>query len=513
MKSWRIKLRIVLWLILVIFVGWLLYKGVVPSGKISYSYDFSKAKVEQDSWFIQKLTPEERVELSDKAPAKIFGDPVYFALRTPRRFNKAKLTLKYRHGRRDLQISPSMTPIIEAGVLVDKIIWRYDLQPIENKIIDELSKTWQVIKDKGVMLLQRKELEETKSLSERLSLFSSIDEFSLNLPARNEIALYNYQLDQEFLLADYQAEELSSGYPELSSVPALRGPWQFYTYINNEILDFQFSLEDINKNKDSDPVDLQVYYRGELIDSQHLADDGIAEDNNQVSQEREMELKLANLPEGAYKIELRANDDIVTKKIITKQSKLAFINRLWLLDSSDNEIELYTDSRLINAQTINPGSLQTIKIFGPLTSSLPPLELKLGETYKQFSATTLGDENLLVIAKDDVIIAGDGVFSIDAKSMINPQFKKVTAGFDADKQGINYILTKYNTPIEADGWQVAQAEFDLSRAYREFYKYNFIISIPGLKADDDIDDYIEISEIKIDLEGTTLLEKINKLFR
>ncbi|MCK4554646.1 hypothetical protein KAU19_06855 [Candidatus Parcubacteria bacterium] len=521
-----IKLRIFLWLVLVGVVGWLLYMAVVPSGKISYTYDFTK-----DSYFIKKLTPEERVKPIVGGKQTIIGDPVYFALRTPRRFNKARLTLKYRHNKdTECPIGHSVSgciPVIEAGILVDKTIWRYNLQPIENRIIDELAMAWNVINENGIMLLQREKK------------YNSINDFLNNISVKisenqwSEIALYNYNLKQEFLLADYApinnaAETNIEGEIPESSLQylSLRGPYQFYTYIKSEDFDFIFSFYDLNKNQDSDPIDLHLYYDNQLIDSKHLDDDGITDDSGALADERSVEFHLANLPEGVYKIELRVNDDIITKSITTKQQKMAFINKLWLADGGNNDINLYTDSKLINAQTVNPGSLQTIKIISSAPSAAAALgAINIDQTYKQFSATVSSSTTKLTLEKDDMILSGSGVFSFSRDSLINPNFKKVDSYLDIDNNGINYVLAKYDLPMEENatpnlpkgnsggqGWKIAFAEFDLTKAYREDNKYSFLISIPGLRADDDMDDWIEIDEISIDLEGVGFLNKIKGMF-
>ncbi len=470
-----LKLRIFLWTVLTSVIFWLLYMGVVPSGRISYHYDFR-----DESYFIKKLTPAERVEPPQSGSQRIVGNPVYFALRTPRRFDKAILTLKYKNN--------GSLPLIEAGVLVDKIIWRYDLRPIENTILDDLSAKWNVIKEDGLTLLQREKK------------FQSVNEFLEHLPERREIALYNYKINENFSLPDYAPKiaENKIGY-------ALQGAWQIYTYIKNENLDFSFAFEDLNKNKDADSIDLNLYSNGQLIDSRHLDDDGIFSDNGEKTQRGDLRLKLAGLPEGIYKAELKVNDDIMTKEIFTEQQKLSFINKLWLADAGQKNITLFSDSMIISAQTINPGRLQTLKVGEN--------DLEMTETYRQFSIKTFSTAPEIKLEKDDVILAGDGVFSFNKNSLINPAFKKVDENFDADREGIDYILADYTPPSEKDGWNIASAEFDLRNAYREFYKYNFLISTPGLKVEDGVDNNIEMGEIKIELEGTGLRDKLRKILK
>ena len=480
----HIKIRIILWSILACVILWLLYMAVVPSGKITYVYDFKK-----DNYFISKLTPDARVEERQNNKQKIIGDPVYFSLRTPRRFNKAKLTLKYKRCKQEPQCAPANLPIIEVGALVDKTVWRYDLEPIENYIINQLALAWDMIEENGAILLQRRKK------------YNSIDEFLKNPPPVGEIALYNYDLKSDFILPGY-----IPGDKKVEFKRPLRGPYQFYTYIKGEDLDFTFFFTDINENKDPDPIDMNLYFGGRLIDARHLDDDGISEDNGRASLARGLDFKLSDLPEGVYKIELRSNDDIITDKIITKQRKLAFINKIWLYKSGRKieDLNIFTDSRTLNAQTANPESLQTIKLADG--------DLSIDQTYKQFTSGLKGTSTKFFLEHDDIIISGDGVFSFTQKGLINPSIKKINAALDINGEGINYVIADYRLPKKLDGWQEAEARMDLADAYREAGKYSFIISIPGLKADDEIGDWIEADEIRINLTGKNLWGKIKEIF-
>lgn len=490
-NSWIIKFRIFLWLILTGVVGWLLYMGIVPGGKISYVYNFTKP-----NYFIAKLMPEERVKPIENGSQKIIGDPVYFSLRTPRRFEKAILSLKYKRQTEESKtlrfslenrsvLDSIFLPIIETGVLVDKTIWRYNLKPMENRIIDQLSLVWNKIEGDGIMFLQREKKYET------------IEDFLNNLPASREIAAYNYDLKTNFILEDYEPSDI-----ENNIIYPIRGAYQFYTYIKNEDLNFSFDFFDLNKNKDKEEINLYLYYADKLVDSRSMSESE-GEENDSETERGKIDWQLKNLSEGAYKIEVKAGDDIITKTIKTKQQKLAFINKIWLYGDGNENIKLFSDSSNINAQTINPGSLQKIKIKEG--------ELNLSETYKMFSVSMDGGVKEIILEKDDVIISGDGSFGFTEESIINPAIKKVNANLDIVGSPTNYILAGYNIPISDGDWKIAKAEFDLTNAYRESGKYSFLISIPGLRADDGVEDGIEIKEIKFDLEGTSLWEKVEGL--
>lgn len=473
-----IKLRIFLWSLLVLAVFLILYMFVVPSGKITYVSDL-KSK----NSFIGDLSPKNRV-IPDLGT--MIGDPVYFSLYTPRKFNTARLTLKYK------KIGDfNNLPIIESGVLVDGQTWRYNLAPVENQTIDMLDLAWSTIRENNTILLQR----EDSSTSTKK--YARVEEFLEDLPNPGEIGLYNYDLKTDYVLENYSKSE-----EENDNFHPIRGSYEFYTYIKDEELDFKFSFFDLNKNKDEDSVDIHLYYSDEIIDSKHLGDDGNTNDNGKRSDIFEENIKIPGLPEGVYKIEIKTNDDIVTQKITTKQQKIAFINNLWLTDRGDKKFSLFTDSKILNVKTTNPDSLQKINFKGEI--------LDLNETYKQFSIKSASTSDEIYLEKDGVIIAGSGVFGFNAESLVNPKFKKIDSNININDEGINYVLADYQKPIEDGDWRVATIDFDLSQAYREDGKYNFVISVPGLLAEEKSDRGIEIDEVRFDLTGTSLLEFIKR---
>lgn len=481
MKINIIKLRIILWHFLAVVVVFFIYMAIVPSGHIAYTYDFEK-----DNFFISKLGPNDRLGELNSGFQKVIGDPVYFSLFTPRVFNEAKLSIKYKNN------NPELNSIIEAGILVDNTIWRHKLYPIENSIIDTFSENWHLIEDDEVSLFI--------DTSRASSSYSSVSDFLINPPALEEIATYNYDLN-----IDYSMKEYASSTVGYSIDTKLRGPYQFFTYIDNEDLFFEFTFSDLNKNKDSDEIYLHLYYQDQLIDSRFLEDDGIKDDNAEILDSRSLSFELLNMPSGVYKIELRATDDIISEKIETKQNKISFLNKIWISDFGENDLSVFTDSSMVHFQTINPASLQNI-LFA--TSSLA-----LNETYRQFSQELEGSSTEIIFEKDDIILAGNGVFSFDGNSLFNPRVKKIDSNFKLDQSGVKYILANYRKPEKDDEYFRKELNFDLRGAYRENSKYNFLISIPGLKADDDINDTIEISEIKIDLYGVDLITKLKSLLK
>ena len=479
MKNKILKLRITLWVGLALVVGWLTFMKIVPTGHITYQYNFAK----QD-FFIRKLTPPERVNAVQAGEQKVIGDPVYFSLFTPRHFNQAHVSLKYKIN----ETPTSSVPIVELGVLVDKRVWRYDLKPIYNRTIEELGSSWDKKEENRTVLLQKND--------PGIKKYENIQDFLSHLPNREQLALYNYDLPNDYQLKNYRASsgKMIIDYP-------LRGIWQLYTYIQDEVLNFEIKLADMNLNLDPDPVDLNLYYDDELIDSRHLDDDGETHDSG-TSSFMNIGLKAAKLPTGVYKLELKANDDIITRTIITNQSKLSFINRIWLnIDSRG--LKLYTNSRKITAQTVSAANLGTIKVSGQ--------PFKIDQTYKQFSFINRASVAEIELPKGDFILAGDRLFAFPKNSLFDPDFKKVDANFELTDSKVNYILARYNFNGQIDDWLTQTLDFDLNGVYRENGKYSFLLSIPGLKTEDATGPGVTLSEIKIKLTGKNLWEYFKKI--
>ncbi|PIT94014.1 hypothetical protein COU00_01240 [Candidatus Falkowbacteria bacterium CG10_big_fil_rev_8_21_14_0_10_43_11] len=466
------RIRLILYSILILILLFLIYQAIVPFGKIIYNVSFC-----DNSFFISKLKPKERVGEINKlgCTQKIIGEPVYFNLNTQRTFNEAKLTLTYR--------DDGGNNIIELGLQADKQK-NYFLKPLENKIVDSLS--WNKIEQDGVVLLQREQK------------FKSIDEFLINIPPREEILTYQYNLTPRQKIASYSPST------QLTTInQPLRGAYQFYTYVKNEPLDFNLTFSDLNINQGADDVKIVVYYQNKPITEKTLPDARGGEEGRQKTSAGDFNLNLSDLQEGFYKIAVNANDDVITEKISTAQKIASFINRIWLANNNnEGAATLFSDAPEVTISTLNAASLQTVLVNKQ--------ELIIPETYRQFSLPTRQNKSEIKIAKSDVIISGAGVFSFADNSLYNPDYKKMTKASDVDAEKVNYIITTYSPAQTTGEWKTKTVSFDLTNAFRYENNYNFMISAPGLIADDGAEDYVEIKNIKIELKGKTLLEKIKE---
>ncbi|MEI6529566.1 MAG: hypothetical protein WCN88_04180 [Candidatus Falkowbacteria bacterium] len=486
-KKWPFlfKFRLFLGLILVIIISVFLYLKVVPFGHITYERDYG-SRIRSGKGFIYGFTPAERVDLKSGDVPRLIGDPVYFSVFTPRTFDKAKLTIVYRD---NLALD---TPIVEAGVLVDNIVWRYDLKPVDNKALDYLMLRWNKIEENGHLFLQKEKK------------YNSLNDFENDLakgelsacanPMENCLALYNYPLEYNYQIVNYHpAQPLTLNTP-------LRGTHQFYIYLNNEPLRLDFSFVDLNQDLKPAPIKVILSSAsGNIIETKDISDENLNPGSAKI-EEKELTLSEPSLPAGVYKVEIKITDDMVIKKIFSTADRLSFINKVWPV-SSAGPLRLYTDSNYLQVKALNPASLQTINFSSE--------EFSLSEAYRQFDFQSKSNANIkeINLKKDDVILENNGVFAWSSESLFNPGFPKVDRFFSV-KNPLQYIIADYKQPKEEEGYKTASLELNLKGAYREKGKYSFMISVPGLKTEDGTKDNLEIYQIKIELEGRTLWQKI-----
>ncbi|MCX6792598.1 MAG: hypothetical protein NTY12_01095 [Candidatus Falkowbacteria bacterium] len=462
------RLRLYWIIALGLLLVWLLGQAIVPWGKITYQTDFK-----DQSYFIGKLSPAERVTESNSGQ-KIIAEPVYFSLFTPRPFSKATVTLEFSN--------PPNT--LELGVRQDKTVWNFNLKPVYSKLLESLRLDKKTIVE-GDNLLWQKE-----------KTFSSLADFNKKQPANNKIMVYNY------LLANNYKLESAALLAQDRVVPInLRGAWQLYTYSQGQAIKIDFYVKDRNENSDPDTVEVNLYQGNKIIATASLVDD-----TKNDGTERILSLKTKNLSAGIYRLEYKANNDIVTTQIKTAQAKLAFPGSLWLAENDNKNINLYTDSQSINIQTNNPRSRQNIKFDNS--------EYSLASTYKQYNFSNKDFSSRIKainFKNGDLTIASNSLLAFSEADYFNPLINQLPRNATDTNLGADYIVANYKPAKKlANGnWEVA-LDFDLSAAYREKNKYSLMLSAPQL--DSQTSDFV-VKNIRVDLAEPNLWQYISKMFQ
>ncbi|MCF7795164.1 hypothetical protein K9M50_02295 [Patescibacteria group bacterium] len=477
-NSFRIKIRVFLVMAWILALAFFIIRLIVPSGVITYTSDFSK-----ETGFIHDITPHERInDEGDKV--KIIADPAYFSLYYPRQFQKAQIRLKYKWENVQDQV-------LEMGVLADKDLWQYHLEPLENTILEKAINSWHLSRSNNLIFLQKNKK------------FNSLNDFLQSDFSRSSTAVYNINSQDlkisEFKLTKAELEKIEGHTIEQDLI----GHHQFYMYHPGEDLSVDIRVQDLNQNNKEDNIEIFLFYQDQVIAKESL-NSIVSLESSQVSKPRNLSLKLSDLSEGLYKIQIKVSDDIIIKQINTNSNRLAFINNVYL-GESDNDIKLYTDNTNLKVVTTKADSLQTISYAGA--------SFELASTYKQHNFQTNVNENNLWqeinLKKGNLKLSTNSMFSFNKEFAFNPEMIDLDDSVNLDN--IDYIIANYE-PVEKEGdWHIASANFDLSHTYSEDNKYSFMFSLPNFSYKRNT--ALVIDSIEVTLEGKNIWQKIKEIIK
>src|SRR3989344_5734643 len=187
-------IKVIFWLIPVIFLFWLFNKNFALSGKLTIQCDADRCS---------KLA----AAFATKEPEKIIGetkdgdryrliahDPIYFTIKTPRPFATAKISAEF--------ANPNNQPVFNFGALAANGAYVFKNVFSQNSLIEQLEKDWDAIKENDLYLFTRPEEEkedpasaEATAVKEDIKKIEkkpikknlSIDEFANNLPPLDEV--------------------------------------------------------------------------------------------------------------------------------------------------------------------------------------------------------------------------------------------------------------------------------------------------------------------------------------
>lgn len=505
-RSLKTKLRLILGFVLFLVFALFISFKVVPSGEISYTFSQKKA----NNFFSSRgafrdFRPGLRIDNEDKNSLKIISDPLYFRVFNPRHFNSARVTLKYEDNLSEA------SPIIELGLLKGEENGNYELKPLQNKILDSLDSLWHKIEgDKEWEIFQRQELYKNEA-----DFWQDFNEDKIeNCPKGvfNCTAFYNYELIREYNLPAPRVIK------ELEINQALRGAHQFFVYFRSGEWYLDLSFRQLNLKDISEKIEVKIFSGKELLIEKTLVPEGnVASEeafNNDNRQGRVIDslgFKADIEKDVLYRVEIMASDDVVIEQIKSSSDQIVFINSLWPVYEK-NVDSFFTEVNNVTLKTFETESLGVINFNGNIE--------KLDRTY----------HNLLLESKDKserlkelslentgVLIELNGLISLNRDTFFQPRAKKLDRFFSSELD-VSYVIANYNSP-EQDGLnKVAVADFDLRGVNSDNGFYSFVISVPGLNLDPKIQDeevrqnYLKIKEIRIDLKGKSLMDKIIEKF-
>lgn len=493
------KLLIVIVPIIILF--FVINKRFVPFGVLSETYPEKKNPV-----IISKLVPPQNVDdleknfKTKKTYQRIIKDHAYFNVNLPFNAKKVEVEMEYQNPE---------APIVQLGVQKElNQTEQFLIEPLENRILENINTNdWFRIDDQENQVIFLQKLPDLPKDSEEMNnngqeeqnnqdgvdekdkeekskkgepLYKSFDEFIYNIPTDKVIALYQYDLYQNYGIKDYT--------PSLELFTfnkTIRGSHNIITYIENENLDFTFNCQKRSESKKPLSVKINVSHGNEEV----------AEFSNEDSLEQaQIHVFIPNARRGLYGLAIEADSNTQISEIRTYQKLFAFKDKI-VLDNADQSTQFRINSFMLSFKTDHEEGKQTITLNGK--------NLRINELHRYFSLPDY--KNLykeVTIPKGDLSIEYNGLASIQREGVdeLNPlPINSVSLENypNIDNQPFDFIIAKLYAPAQTqeDGWKIAKRTFYTDDVLVADGKIKFLISIPGLQNYENV----KISRIKVTL--------------
>lgn len=487
------KIRYFFITIFVLVLVFLLWQWISPLGHWFCNTNFSNNNLKHlfktgSSACLSQPSPPERHAYSFDGKLLMLADPLYFSVFSPRSFSKVELEIIFKPH------LGNANSVFEAGFLADAKLWRYQLKPVYNLWLEQLSTSWHPIQDNNLTLFQKQN--HFDSVGAFLENWSSND----GKLCKDFNCLATYNLTEGLLPTALKLDDLYFNHDHLVFPYAFRGSHQFYFYLNENGLELSGSLIDLNENKDKDDLEILVFRDNKQVAVLRITDNRSEEELSAESSSKQF-FKIAreDLLAGLYKLDIRASDDLVIDNFKINSSYLSAINKIWPI--STGPVSLITDSSYLQVKSLSPFSLQKINFANS--------SLILDQIYYQYeimsNKTGWQEINL---DQGGLILENNGVFASSPNSLLNPSYPRLDR-FILGNEQIEFVLADYK-PAEVldDGWYKTKIYFDSAGLYRENNNYNLILSVPGLRLDNGAGGLVEIKEINIKFFGSNLWDKI-----
>lgn len=387
--------------------------------------------------FIDRLLPDTRAlgprEGENGTYQPIIAEPTYLSVHPPGEYETLTVELLFQN---------TAQPLVELGLVVNDDPIQYTLEPVQNLLVDGSS--WERFDENGITLLQREQI------------YRSVADFLSDPPERQTIATYHYALEEPYRISAYSP----AGQTTAVNV-SLRGYHEYVTYVKNEPLMLQATFMDMNREYGEDVVELLVVNEaGEIVGSSQTEDDGEMEATSRGSSLRNAAIVLSDLPEGVYKVILKADRDIFFRMLSTRQRYVTFVGPIFLGDETGyretpSAVSYVTDGKHLTFETYHADAAQEVAI-GSGTLLLPEAQVRYA-----YDVTESGLVDVSASA-GDFLFTGDGKVAFSAAQFFNPDPVKLNWNTDLDDLGINFIVAEYAPPVEEGDWLKATATFNLS---------------------------------------------------
>lgn len=310
--------------------------------------------------------------------------------------------------------------------------------------------------------------------------YDSVDAFQANPPDMDTIGLVGVDRMTYTRIENYQPNQtpVQLGY-------TLRGSHQFYVYAADETLKFSFDKIDLNRVTGTDGVGVRVARIGDLqasgrvwLKTVNVGDDGVSGREGPRGNSQPVSVEIPDASPGMYLVDIAAGVDVLLDNFVSAQRNLSFTGSLYIADGPAyaepkfTPLSLRTNSRVVNLAANHEQGRQNVLINGKKIT-LPGV--KVNHQASDLTGTTTID-----IPKGDIIVSGDGLFSVGGFSLLPAGARSVdvtTPTLELDN--VDYILAEY-VP-RASGTPEIDRTFDLNELDLKVKTVTFSIDAPGLQ--------------------------------
>jgi hypothetical protein len=241
----------------------------------------------------------------------------------------------------------------------------------------------------------------------------------------------------------------------------LRGSHSLTTYLaDNENLQFDFTIQNSNRNEGKENIIFRVYRGSELLKTINLKDNGTGLGDGKPSPVREVPVFLEQPGQGTYRIEISTTgDDQFIRSFTTTQKHYQFKNRLYLAGSKEYHvlgrveeapITVYVKGTSLSARTSHEKALQTVTVNGKkltVTKTQTPASMNLPNNTDFFAVT---------VPIRDIVLETDGVIALSSSAEFSIPTRGVeTLHGSSDPSQYDYVLTKFVNAGREGSWLIA----------------------------------------------------------
>lgn len=284
----------------------------------------------------------------------------------------------------------------------------------------------------------------------------------------------------------------------------LRGTHKFFVYLNDSF-EFYAEKRDINWYDGEDIMNISLKnLSGAVLGQTTIEDDGIISPSKKLGKTQNGSLKVQNLKEGVYILELEGNSDVIitklrlnTNKIVTKSIFSADSSNY--LRTNDTKAEFYTETTKnswISFNTYHSSYMQNISIANET------LEIK-NRSFEHYFNLSIG-EYKIVLPKSDVIIKTQGFLTFSKENYYEP-FEFNVVGIPKNNEelfGVDYYMTDYVLPKKDGDWRILETSFEMKDLYIMNGKLSLMFNIPHLSEsiNETNKDFVKIDWINVTIK-------------